>query len=160
MILYIYIFFFKENNKILKIKGGITATLLLTFLVYNVLLLPKLDYDHIMTFRNFTLHYIVPILAYIDMLLYDNINYNFKDVLYWCLFPLTYCFLVLFKGIYFAIEIKSEKSIFPYFFLDVYKLGYLKVFELILLISIIFIIISYFVMVTKKTFDKYVKKML
>ena len=92
MVFYIYYLSKKEDSEgLLRIKGGVVLGITLTFIVYNILLLPTVKPEDFYNWKNYTLHYIVPILCIIDCLIYDKVRYNWKDPLYWTIFR---CFML------------------------------------------------------------------
>ena len=61
-----------SNPKLLRLKGGVTMTIMITFMVYHFLLAPKVrSYDYY-TIRNFLVHYIVPLSTIFDTLICDR----------------------------------------------------------------------------------------
>ena len=59
------------NQVLLKIKYVFTIAITITFLVFTVLLAPTLGIEYLLSYNNFSLHFIVPILAIVDFLLFD-----------------------------------------------------------------------------------------
>ena len=67
MVFYIYYLSKKEDSEgLLRVKGGVVLGITLTFIVYNILLLPTVKPEDFYNWKNYTLHYIVPILCIID----------------------------------------------------------------------------------------------
>ena len=122
----------------------------LTFIVYNVLLLPVAKPENVYTWKNYTLHYIVPVLCILDCLIYDKVRYKWQDPLYWTIFPLFYAIFTLIKGIIYPVNIPGEDSPFPYFFVDISKLGASGVAKYIVVICIFYIIMGYILLFIKK----------
>lgn len=128
-----------------KIKTGITLAITLTFLVYNILLLPKTTPEQFWHYRNFTLHYLVPILTIVDWIIFDKkTNYSLIEPIKWTVFPIIYCIFALITGAIFKIPIPNEKeSPYPYFFLNGEKIGWHLVLLYIVLISLLYIVLGY-----------------
>lgn len=151
MVFYIYYLSKKEDSEgLLRVKGGVVLGITLTFIVYNILLLPTVKPEDFYNWKNYTLHYIVPILCIIDCLIYDKVRYNWKDPLYWTIFPLFYAVFALVKGIAYPVNIPGEDSPFPYFFVDVNKLGAFGVAKYIIIICVFYIVIGYILLFIKK----------
>ena len=151
MVFYIYYLTRKDEKEgLLRIKGGIVLGITLTFIVYNVLLLPTVKPEDFYNWKNYTLHYIVPLLCIFDCLFYDKVKYKYPDPLYWTIFPLFYAIFALVKGIVYPVNIPGEDSPFPYFFVDINKLGGLGVARYIIIICVFYIILGYVVLFIKK----------
>lgn len=151
MIFYIYCMTRKEDSEgLLRIKGGVVLGITLTFIVYNVLLLPVAKPENVYTWKNYTLHYIVPVLCILDCLIYDKVRYKWQDPLYWTIFPLFYAIFTLIKGIIYPVNIPGEDSPFPYFFVDINKLGVSGIAKYIVVICIFYIIMGYILLFIKK----------
>ena len=69
------------NQIILYLKYVATVAITVTFLVFFTMLAPLMGMDYLLSFNNFSLHAIVPILAIIDFIIYDvdiELTYNIK----------------------------------------------------------------------------------
>lgn len=134
-----------ENKTYVRIKAGVTATILMTFFTFSLLLLPRQSPEEIWTIKNFALHFIAPILAILDWFLFDKKGlYRKIEALTWTIIPLIYLIYSLIRAIVFNISIPdNEESPFPYFFLNIYKLGIGKVVSYCILILLIFMALSY-----------------
>lgn len=139
-----------------RLKACITICITLTFLVYAVLLAPLATPEKFYTLRNFSLHYIVPILTIVDWLLFDAKGlYKKIDPLYWTILPLLYCVYSLIRGVVFRIPIPDEKhSPFPYFFLNIDKYGWNGFFVYFIGIVTMYIILGYIMYFVKKQSKK------
>ena len=134
-----------DNKVLLRLKGGVTIAILLTFLVYHFMLAPLATPEKYYRLDNFLMHYIVPILFFLDFLFFDKRGmYLKKDPLLWCLPMIAYAIFALVKGYVFQIEIPGQvNSPYPYFFLNVDKLGFLGVFQYTVIILIGYLILGY-----------------
>ncbi len=152
LIFFAYLFIKKpdEDRFALRVKAGITIAILLTFIVYNVLLLPTVTADEFHTVQNYTLHYIVPVLCVLDWILYDKIRYEILDPIYWTVFPLFYAVFALIRGIVYPVNIPGEDSPFPYFFVDVYKIGVGGVVAYVLVICVFYVLLGYGMLLMKR----------
>ncbi|MBF0780068.1 MULTISPECIES: Pr6Pr family membrane protein [unclassified Granulicatella] len=129
----------------LRLKAGMTISVVLTFLVYCILLAPIAKPEEFFHIKNYTLHYIVPIMTFVDWLICDKKGaYLFLDPLRWTLVPLLYCVYSLIRGFVFHIPIPNEThSPYPYFFLNIDKYGWDKFFIYFISILICYISIGY-----------------
>ena len=105
------------NQIILNIKFTATVAITITFIVFFTMLAPLLGPDYLLSFNNFSLHAIVPILAIIDFIIYDTkTNLSYPKSLIGCIPPLCYVIFV-YVGMLFNFQY-GENIKFPYFFLD------------------------------------------
>lgn len=119
------------NRGLLRLKGAVTIAIMLTFLVYHFMLAPLATPEKYYQVENFLVHYIVPILFFLDWLLVDKRGqYQRLDPILWCLVPALYSIGALIKGYFFQIEIPGQvNSPYPYFFLNIDRFGFLGVFQ-------------------------------
>lgn len=105
------------NQVLLYIKFSATIAITITFIVFFTMLAPLLGPDYLLSFNNFSLHAIVPIIAIVDFILFDTkINLSYPKSLFGCIPPL--CYMVF---VYVGVPLKfqyGENLKFPYFFLD------------------------------------------
>ena len=127
----------------------ITVSIFIVSLTYNLLIFP--NYHTSLSnygMENFIFHLIVPILFVCDWLIFaKKDSLTFKNI-YYCLIP----FVVYLIGIYaraFFIGTKifsglnNESSLYPYFFLDINKLGLSNVIIYIFILLILILILGY-----------------
>ena len=111
------------NQIMLHIKFVATVAITITFIVFFTMLAPLMGMDYLLSFNNFSLHAIVPILAIVDFILFDtDINLTYPKSLIGGAMPLYYVFFV-----YIGVPLNfrySENLKFPYFFLDYEKNGF------------------------------------
>ncbi|MGT2928688.1 Pr6Pr family membrane protein [Streptococcus dentasini] len=140
-----------DNRKLLRLKGGVTLAITLTFLVYHFLLAPKTNADDFWNIRNFLVHYIAPLGMILDTIVFDRRgSYRRYDPLLWTILPLTYCLWALANGFLIKWSIPgASSSPFPYFFLDVYQYGWMTVAAYIISISLFYILIGYLLFALK-----------
>ncbi|MDO5094972.1 MAG: Pr6Pr family membrane protein [Peptostreptococcaceae bacterium] len=115
------------DNKLYRIKGGVTMAIMITFAVYHFLLSPTIEAKDFYTIENFICHYIVPLGFFLDTMILDKGRYEKYDPILWTLFPLGYSIFALFNGLVLKIPIPSPDSPFPYFFVNVTKYGWVAV---------------------------------
>ena len=111
------------NQTLLLIKYVATVAITITFIVFFTMLAPLMGVDYLLSFNNFSLHAIVPILAIIDFILFDtDINLTYKNSLLATIAPISYVVFV-YIGAIFKLRY-GENLYYPYFFLDFEKNGF------------------------------------
>ena len=130
-------------NQILHyFKFVATIAITITFLVFFTMLAPLMGMDYLLSFNNFSLHAIVPILAIVDFFLFDTgINITYPRSLIGAAMPLYYVTFV-YIGVPLNFQYGPDLK-FPYFFLDYEKNGFFfeKGFGIILWIIVLLIAI-------------------
>ena len=112
------------NQTLLHIKYVATVAITVTFLVFFTILAPLMGVDYLLSFNNFSLHAIVPILAIVDFFLFDkDIKLTYKSSLLATISPICYVIFV-YIGAIFKLEY-SENLHYPYFFLNIDTNGFL-----------------------------------
>ena len=112
------------NQTLLHIKYVATVAITVTFLVFFTMLAPLMGMDYLLSFKNFSLHAIVPILAIVDFFLFDkDIKLTYKSSLLATISPICYVIFV-YIGAIFKLEY-SENLHYPYFFLNIDTNGFL-----------------------------------
>ena len=106
------------NQILYYIKFAFTIAITITFIVFFTMLLPAVSLDYILSFNNFSLHAIVPILAMVDFFLFDtDIDMTYPKSLFGLgmpLYYLAYYFIGLPLG--FVYDGKGTRA--PYSFLN------------------------------------------
>ena len=131
--------------QLLRLKGGVTMIIIMTFMVYHFILAPKVRAYDYYTLRNFLVHYVLPLGMIADTLIVDRPRvYRWFDPLIWTVFPLVYFALALVNGLIVKWEVPgSADSPFPYFFINVTKYGFKSVLINALSIALIYLFLSY-----------------
>jgi hypothetical protein len=135
-----------ENGWFAHFKGAITIALTITMLVYNFVLLPNLS--TMGNYKPFTLtdiliHYAIPIMVILDWILFDKKGvYSVFDPLKWLIFPFAYLAFVMVKAS-FGYVIEGISSKYPYFFINIDKLGAAAVTYNVLLLVLVFLAVGY-----------------
>ena len=112
------------NQTLLFIKYVATVAITVTFLVFFTMLAPLMGVDYLLSFNNFSLHAIVPILAIIDFVLFDtDIRLTYSNSLIASIAPISYV-LFVYIGACFKLQY-GENLYYPYFFLDFETNGFL-----------------------------------
>ena len=112
------------NQTLLHIKYVATVAITITFLVFFTMLAPLMGIDYLLSFNNFSLHAIVPILAIVDFFLFDtDIKLTYKSSLLATISPISYVVFVYIGRIF---NLKyTENLYYPYFFLNIDSNGFL-----------------------------------
>ena len=111
------------NQTLLMIKYVATVAITVTFIVFFTMLAPLMGMDYLLSFNNFSLHAIVPILAIIDFILFDtDIRLTYKSSLLATIAPVSYVIFV-YIGAIFKLRY-GENLYYPYFFLNFEKNGF------------------------------------
>ncbi len=112
------------NQVLLHIKYVATVAITITFLVFFTMLAPLMGMDYLLSFKNFSLHAIVPILAIVDFFLFDkDIKLTYKSSLLATISPICYVVFVYVGAIF---KIQYGKDLYyPYFFLNIDTNGFL-----------------------------------
>ena len=140
-----------------KVKGAMTMSITITFLVYHFLLSASdfaMSEPHTGYFiSNILLHYIIPIMTILDFIIFDKRGiYTKIDPLKWLLIPSVYFIFSIIRA---SIgEPFSSGSRYPYFFIDIDKYGLGTVFTNTILLAIGFLIIGYLIYFTDNKFSK------
>ena len=134
-----------KNRNLLRIKGGVVMSIMITFIIYHFMLRPFIFPENFYRLENFLCHYIVPLWFFFDTLLFDKRNqYRKFDPIWWAAAPLGYTVLALINGLIIKLPIPgSPDSPFAYFFMNVYKQGWVSVLTSNVVISISYIILGY-----------------
>ena len=112
------------NQVMLQIKFVATVAITITFLVFFTMLAPLMGVDYLLSFKNFSLHAIVPILAIIDFIVFDtDINLSYPKSLIAAIAPISYVFFVYAIGVPLKLQY-AENLYFPYFFLNYEQNGF------------------------------------
>ena len=136
-------------------KGAVTMAIAITFLIYNLVLVPqylttlKSEYN-ILIWQNVLVHYFVPIVVIFDWLLFDKkLNFRWYDPFIWLFIPVGYfVFIIIRAKVGGIIEIVS--SHYPYFFIDVDLLGWLKVIKNAGILTFGFLVLGYLLFLVDK----------
>ena len=135
------------------LKFCTTVMILVTFLVYVTLLGDVGSWSFWNSLGNLSYHVVVPILFIVDWALFDeHKTVKILDPLKSWIIPLAYVAYILIYGAI-AQAVTGEPFSYPYFFLNVNKLGYGGVCLWVLILLLIFAVLSYLMFV----YDKLVK---
>ncbi|MGT2926172.1 Pr6Pr family membrane protein [Streptococcus cuniculipharyngis] len=140
-----------QDKQLLRIKGGVTMAITITFVIYHFLLAPLAKPEDFWNVRNFLVHYIVPIALILDTLLIDTRKvYRWSDPFSWSLTPLFYSLFAIFNGLVTKLPVPgATDSPFPYFFINVGKYGWPTVLQNSLGIFIGYVLVGYLLVISK-----------
>ena len=132
-----------QNPGILRLKGGVTMSIMITCVIYHFMLAPiATDFYRL---ENFLCHYIVPLWFLADTLLFDkNRQYKWFDPIVWTVLPLLYMGFAILNGLVLKMNIPNAKdNPFPYFFLNANKYGWGFVFRWAAIIFVAYMVSGY-----------------
>jgi hypothetical protein len=123
--------------------------ILLTFFVYNIVLAPTKNVATNFSIYSISLHVLMPILYVVDWVLFYERKATWKYPLYSAVFPLAYITFVLIHAACLNFDSSiinfagSGPHIYPYFFLNVDKIGVDGALVWVIIIAIAFIALGY-----------------
>ncbi|WP_042150198.1 Pr6Pr family membrane protein [Paucisalibacillus sp. EB02] len=83
----------------------------INILTYHFLLASGGEYSGIRIITNYTLHYMIPILVFINFIVFEiKKKYSYKFIFYWMFYPLLYTVVSMLRGLF--------DGFYPYFFLN------------------------------------------
>lgn len=141
-----------SDRQLLRLKGGVTMSIMITFAVYHLMLAPRAAPEDYWNLRNFLVHYLVPLGFFADTLLLDAKKiYERLDSLRWTAFPLAYLVFAIFNGLVLQLEVPGSKdSPFPYFFLNINQYGWETVIQNCLGIFLGYLLAGYLIVAMKR----------
>ena len=120
-----------------RVKGGVVMCILLTMVGYHVFFG---GYHGPLSDK--TLHYYIPLLTFLDWLLFDRKGtLRPQDPLWWTAFPFAYIVFIMFRAKYGRAVLSAGR--FPYYFINADRLGWEAVSRTCLMVFIAFITASY-----------------
>lgn len=122
---------------------AITVYILIVGLVYNLVLRSLWQPQGLQLIVDNLLHSVTPLLTIIYWFVYTSTqNINWKEPVAWMAYPFFYLIYVMIRG--------SFSDFYPYFFIDVSKLGYAKAFTNAVYVTLAFLVVSYLLIVLGK----------
>ncbi|SES18064.1 hypothetical protein SAMN04487944_12226 [Gracilibacillus ureilyticus] len=102
----------KDDDSLLAyFKNASVLFMAVCILTYHFLLASGGEYEGFRIITNFTLHYLIPILVFLNWLLFESKQkYRFRSILYWMIFPAIYTAVSLLRGL--------VDGFYPYFFFN------------------------------------------
>ncbi|MGQ7563960.1 Pr6Pr family membrane protein [Streptococcus suis] len=132
-----------QDQNFLRIKAGVTMSIMITCVVYHIMLAPLAE--HFWRVENLLCHYIVPIYFLLDTIIVDRQRqYKRLDPVWWTSLPLAYMAFGFVNGFFLKIPIPDAKdSPFAYFFLNVPKYGWNYVLTYCAIIFVTYLLFGY-----------------
>lgn len=132
------------------LRGEILISILLTMSVYHFILIPyavKINPYQSLKINDIIFHYVMPIFTLFDWILFDEKgSFKWYDPLYWVIGPYLYLIYIFMQaGLENIDRINANMNKYVYVFLDVDLIGVTQVAINIISLTIIFIIIGYFI---------------
>ena len=124
--------FFSRNS----VLTAITIYILIVGLVYNLVLRSQWNPQGLQLVVDNGLHTVTPLLALVYWFLYVSVKeIQWKQTFPWLIYPVVYLIYVLFRG--------SFSDFYPYFFINVSKLGYQISLQNAGLVTVAFLVVSF-----------------
>lgn len=137
----------KDYQFMKNFRGSIVLGIIITGLVYHFLLSGGSfnmtdSFSSSFDFANLVVHYILPLSMVIDWLIFDIKGYYNKfDPIKWEIIPILYLIYSMICG---GLKIhKFQDSYYPYFFIDIDKLGIFSFLGYVIGLILIFLILGY-----------------
>jgi len=135
-------------------KGAVTMSIAVTFIIYHFILAPQLLSEssayNLFSWQNVLVHYFVPIATILDWIIFDEkSSFRWFDPIQWLILPITYFIFILVRARIGGI-IGIVKSSYPYFFIDVDMLGWVRVFENASILILGFLFLGYIIYIIDK----------
>ncbi len=109
----------KRPKFLYLLKYMFTTSILLTWLAFALLLTPTMPKNYLFSLSNLFLHYLTPLLAFLDFVYFDPRNILKKRHL-WLVLIMPFLYLIFFFAVYY----QTGRLPVPYFFLDVSAYGW------------------------------------
>lgn len=137
---------------LISAKGSIVLYVLVTMIIYNVVLVPRhrnTGIQHVFySPLDLIGHCFIPALVLFDWVFSTpKVNISFFSPISWLVIPIFYCVLILVKGKnHLGRKFEYLNSFYPYYFMDIDKIGSKKFFSNIVILIIVFLGLGYFVL--------------
>jgi hypothetical protein len=123
--------FFKQPS----VLTAVTVYILIVGLVYNLVLRSQWNPQGLQLLADNLLHSITPLFALLYWIVYVPAKeISWKQTPAWMLYPFFYLIYIMIRG--------SFSNFYPYFFIDVSKLGYTKAFTNAVYVTVAFFAVS------------------
>lgn len=152
--LWCFIFFLYliiTNRQHSWIKGGITAAIIVTFILYQFVIVPYcLKYGsmhQLFSSSDIAVHYLSPFLVVMDTILFDKSqDYSWYTSFQWLSLPILY-FSYIVGRTFFNRPVPEPEHPYLYFFLDISDIGIRSFIHNIIGITLIFLVAGYLVLI-------------
>lgn len=142
----------KNESTILEfLKNCSIIYMLVVILTYHFLLARGGEYEGVRIITNFTLHYFIPILVFINWIFFESKKkYSIKFIFYWMFYPLLYTVVSILRGLI--------DGFYPYFFLNpngeipVGVGSYVNVTLFIIAFLLVYMILGYLLILLNRVF--------
>ena len=139
------------NRKHPWIKGGITVAIIVTFILYQFIIVPYcLKYGsmhQLFSSTDIAVHYLSPFLVVMDTILFDKSqDYPWYTPFQWLLIPIIYFFYIVGRT-FLHRPVPEPEHPYLYFFLDITDIGIQSFIHNIIGITLIFLVAGYFVLI-------------
>ncbi len=145
---------FGRNDKYIKLKYNASIIILITFVIYNFVLVDNMFSPGWNYIGNLSKHILTPILFIFDFLFFDQYHkLKFKDVFMSLIIPILYVAFIIVRGLILPSDFPG--TIYPYFFLNYKEIGVDGVIRWLLLLTFAYFIIALISFIfVKKVFKK------
>ncbi|MFF5212646.1 Pr6Pr family membrane protein [Streptosporangium sp. NPDC000396] len=140
------------------VKGAVTLYIVITGLVWHFLRMRGANpFEHLslsgLGLGNFLLHYVTPIMAVIDWLVFDRTapRPKWAAALVWLTYPMAYLVFALIRG---ALLPSYAWKRYPYPFLDVDRFGYGGVSLMAVALAVCFLLLGYGLIALHRVVDR------
>lgn len=125
------------------VKGAVVMGITVTGLVYHFMLAGSFSMQGTFAISNLILHYVVPIMALLDWLLFDvKGRYTRKSPFLWVLLPNLYFVYVIIR-VALGGNLGYRGNRYPYPFINVDALGWGRVLLVVLFLNVLFLLLGY-----------------
>lgn len=127
------------------VKGSLVIIISITLFIYWLVLAPRIGSRHYnpWALENLLLHYVTPIMVIGDWLLFDRKKaYKAYAPFLWLSGPLLYMLFILVRAHFYG-TIGNTGSRYPYFFIDIDKIGLKAFFINVILLMLLFLAMGY-----------------
>lgn len=149
------------SKALIMFKGIAILSITITCIAFHFILRQGKDFFSLSFFsslsvNNQIVHYLVPLLVLIDWLFFQEKGvYQWRDPLYWCIYPLTYFLTIMLRGYLNPNTTFSQTNgPYPYFFMDFSSLGLFKFSAYSLLLLSLFLCFGYLFVYLDHRFKK------
>lgn len=141
----------KETEIAPLFRFSVCIMITITFLVFNIILSNPFTKGYWVDFQSLIMHLICPLMYIVDYLIFSkHRTLRLYAPACACIFPFLYVFYILVRAEIYA---GTGKFAYPYFFLDIYALGFWNVMLYIFIFAICILAIGFIVW----AYDKLVK---
>ncbi len=132
-----------------KLRGMIIMSITVVFFAYNFVLKYSgfsmaHDISYHITVNDIYVHYLIPIMTITDWILFEEKNsFTFTDPFIWLLLPASYYLIINIKTIF-------QSCSYPYYFIDIDKLGLSTVLNNALLCVCVCLVLGYLIVIIDK----------